>query len=342
VRADEPASKPKPAPSLKVGDPAPPLTVTKWLQGAEVKAFESGKVYVVEFWATWCSPCVAFMPHLSELQAEYKDKGVTVIGFTARDIFGKPGHSEKDVVDFVNRRGKQLGYTFAFADDGTTTAAWMTAAGREGIPCTFVVDKAGKLAYIGHPLYLPAVLPKVVEGKTTAKEIGAEMTKLQGEFDELSASLFDDPKASLKKLKAFEARHPALADFIQSVRINLSLLPKHGEPGEAKEYAEALLAKATKKKDVLTLGLVSGILRRGDGKESKELLAVAVKAAEAEVTIDGGKNARSLINLADAYFVSGDRAKAKEYARKALDAAGGEDAAIKEYIEKEAKRLGAE
>src|SRR5205809_672183 len=51
--ADEPAPKPKPAPTLKVGDPAPPLKVTKWLQGAEVKQFEPGKVYVVEFWATW-------------------------------------------------------------------------------------------------------------------------------------------------------------------------------------------------------------------------------------------------------------------------------------------------
>src|SRR5205823_8746594 len=42
----------KKAPSLKAGDPAPPLTVTRWLQGREVKGFEPGRVYVVELWAT--------------------------------------------------------------------------------------------------------------------------------------------------------------------------------------------------------------------------------------------------------------------------------------------------
>src|SRR5438270_13996920 len=75
----------EPKASLKIGDPAPPLKASRWLQGDEVRAFEPGKVYVVEFWATWCGPCIAFMPSLAELQAEYKDKGVTCIGYTARD-----------------------------------------------------------------------------------------------------------------------------------------------------------------------------------------------------------------------------------------------------------------
>jgi hypothetical protein len=280
------------------------------------------------------------MPHLAGLQAEYKDKGVTIIGFTARDILGKPGHTEKDVADFVSRRGKQFGYTFAYSDDATTTGAWMTAAGREGIPCTFVVDTAGKVAYVGHPMYLPAVLPRVVEGKATAKEIGAEMAKIEAEVRDISGHAFDDPKATLKALKSFEAKHPALADFPFSARIKLSLLPKHGGAGEAKEYAEALVAKAAKKKDVQLLGTVSGILRRGDGKGSKELLAVAVKAAEAEVRTAGDKDARALINLASTHSVAGDEARAQEYARKAVDAAAGESPALKEDIERGARVLG--
>ena len=60
--------------SLKVGDPAPALKATKWLQGTEVKSFEKGQVYVVEFWATWCGPCIVMMPHMSDLQQEYKGK----------------------------------------------------------------------------------------------------------------------------------------------------------------------------------------------------------------------------------------------------------------------------
>jgi hypothetical protein len=48
-----------------------------------------------------------------------------------------------------------------------------------------------------------------------------------------------------------------------------------------------------------------------------------------------------LLNLADAYFVSGDKARAKEYARRAIDAAAGDSSAFQQQIEKEARRLGA-
>jgi thiol-disulfide isomerase/thioredoxin len=337
--AKEPPKKEKPSVSLKGGDPAPPLKVSKWLQGDEVKAFEPGQVYVVEFWATWCGPCIAFMPHLAGLQAEYKDKGVTVIGFTSRDVLGRPDHTEEMVAAFVQKHGPKLKYTFAYADDGATAEAWLKAAGRTGIPCTFVVDKAGRIAYIGHPMYLPLVLPKVVAGTEGAKAVSDEMARVEAEFAADSAEGRRDPKARLRALKAFEAKYPPLADFVLSARVKLSYLPKYGEPGEAKEYAEGLVARAVNRGDRLTLSLVASILRLGDGKESKELLAVAVKAAEAEAGLTGGTDAQTLINLADTYAAAGDAARAKESARKAVEAAAGEPASVKEYVEREARRL---
>ena len=45
-----------PPPSLTLGDAAPPLQVREWLKGTPVQKFEKGRVYVVEFWATWCRP----------------------------------------------------------------------------------------------------------------------------------------------------------------------------------------------------------------------------------------------------------------------------------------------
>ena len=59
---------------------------------------------------------------------------------------------------FVEKRGPKLGYTFAYADDRETYDAYMKAAGQGGIPCSFVVDKDGKIAYIGHPMYLGLVI----------------------------------------------------------------------------------------------------------------------------------------------------------------------------------------
>src|SRR5262245_41461735 len=169
-KADKPKAD-KPEPSLKVGDAAPKLKADKWLQGSEVTEFTAGKIYVVEFWATWCGPCIVMMPHMSEMQAEYKDKGVTFIGYSARDPGDKPSNNLESVTKFVAKRGPKLGYTFAYCDDRNTYDAYMKAAGQNGIPCSYVVDRAGKIAYIGHPMYLDLVLPKVVAGNWTEADV---------------------------------------------------------------------------------------------------------------------------------------------------------------------------
>jgi hypothetical protein len=248
-------------------------------------------------------------------------------------------HTENTVAAFVKERGPRLGYTFAYADDGAAVDAWLRAAGREGIPCTFVVDKVGRIAYIGHPMYLGMVLPKVVAGTAGARAISDEMAGVEAEFGVVSGDLARDPRAGLRALRAFEAKYPPLADFPPSARAKLSYLPKYGRVGEAEGYAEGLVSKAEKRGDWLTLSLVSSILRLGDGRESKALLAVAVRAAEAEVRLTGGTDAQALINLASTWSVAGDTAKAKEYARKAVEAAAGESPALKESIEREARRV---
>jgi thiol-disulfide isomerase/thioredoxin len=338
AQANKAPSEKEPAASLKVGDRAPALKASKWLQGEPVKEFEPGKVYVVEFWATWCSPCIAGMPHMAELQAQYKDKGVTFIGYSARD----PDNTEEKVAAFVARRGPRLRYTFAWADDHATYDAWITAAGKEGIPYAFVVDKAGRIAYIGHPIYLGVVLPKVVTGVAKPQAISDEVGKIAEESLAVSRALDRDPKAGLKALADFEAKYPPMAGIFPWVRAKLSYLPKFGKVDEAKEFAEAVVAKAIAHDDPAALGMVSSILRLGDGKESKELMAVAVKAAEARVRMEGDKDAGGLINLASTYFVAGDKLKAKEHAQKAVEAAAGESAARRQYIEQEARKLGDE
>ena len=69
--------------ALKVGSKAPGIKADKWVKGTEVKSFESGKVYVMEFWATWCPPCRESIPLLTDLQKTHKD--VTVIGMASSE-----------------------------------------------------------------------------------------------------------------------------------------------------------------------------------------------------------------------------------------------------------------
>jgi hypothetical protein len=269
---------------------------------------------------------------------------VTIISFTCRDIRGMPGNTEEEVAAFVKKRGPTLGHTIAYADDGTTADAWLKAAGHKGF-CTFVVDKAGQIAYMGHPMFLDLVLRKVAAGDASAKAVDDEMARVVAEYRTVHDTLerdykAGDPKPGLRGLKDFEAKYPPLTDLLPLVRAKLSLLPKYGNPGEGKEYAQAVVAKAIKQKDDVVLELAYSILR--NERESKELLALAVRAAEAHVHIYGGKDAESLLHLADAYLVSGDKVKAREYAQRAIAVAVGESAAFRQDVEREARRLGAE
>src|SRR5262245_40142008 len=114
-----------PAPALKIGDPAPPLAVMSWIKGSPVLKFEPGRVYVVEFWATWCVPCKEIMPHLSALQKKHAGR-LTVIGMNVRET--ERGEATQAAVEkFVQKQGPAMEYTVAMDDPAKKTVfnTWM-------------------------------------------------------------------------------------------------------------------------------------------------------------------------------------------------------------------------
>ena len=152
-------------PTLKVGDPAPKLRTGKWVQGQPVKEFEKGKAYLVEFWATWCPPCRASIPHLNDIHKKFKDKGLVVIGQNVSE------RDESRVAPFVKNMGDKMTYRVALDDKssnraGEMSTTWMEAAGQEGIPTAFLVDAKGTIAWIGHPMQLKE---KTIEDALAAK-----------------------------------------------------------------------------------------------------------------------------------------------------------------------------
>ncbi|MCH7700678.1 MAG: redoxin family protein [Planctomycetes bacterium] len=137
---------------LQIGDPAPPLLMTDWIKGDPIDMSKGvGKnVYVLEFWATWCGPCLPTFPMATALQDRYRDDGVVVVGVTSKGQFPQLQSKER-VSSFVERQGRKMGYTVGFDENNTVNALYMQALGAMGIPYTVVVDKAGNIAWTGHP-----------------------------------------------------------------------------------------------------------------------------------------------------------------------------------------------
>jgi thiol-disulfide isomerase/thioredoxin len=159
----EPADTQSPA-ALAVGAPAPSLAIGQWVKGTAVNDFASDRVYVVEFWATWCPPCRASMPHLSQLQQQHGDR-VTFIG-----ISDENEATVKAFMDGVQdeESGKTwnevVAYTIALDAEERTSNAYMRAAGQNGIPTAFVVGKDGHVEWIGHPMSIDDPLNKILAG----------------------------------------------------------------------------------------------------------------------------------------------------------------------------------
>jgi thiol-disulfide isomerase/thioredoxin len=134
---------------LVPGMAAPAFTADASIKGAEVKALAPGKVHVVEFWATWCGPCIRSMPHLTQLQKSNPD--VIVIGVAGCEGGNDVAAKEQKVRDFIAAEPERADYTIVFDGDGTMANEWMQAARRNSIPTAFVVGMDGKIAYIGSP-----------------------------------------------------------------------------------------------------------------------------------------------------------------------------------------------
>lgn len=180
-----------------------------WLQGTPVKEWEKDKVYIFEFWATWCGPCLAAMPHMEQLHQAFKDNPrMQIVGVNVMDR-----KSPEALKEFLKNRPSPLTYTMAVDVDGKKTKEkWLTPLEVNGIPHAFAV-KNGQLIWRGHPAKL-------------SEEIMQAMLKPDFSAASLPAS---SPDGAAREWKRYRETQQKIRELVEK---------------EGKQGAQALLKQA--------------------------------------------------------------------------------------------------
>jgi thiol-disulfide isomerase/thioredoxin len=305
--------------ALKVGDPAPAFKAAEWRNGPPVVGFEAGKVYVVEFWAIWCGPCIEAMPHLADLQARHKDQGLVVLPVTTLDARNK----RAEVETFIKSQGPKLGLRFALFDTEETDQDYRQAAAVSGLPATFVVDKDGKIAFIGLPWNLEDVLPKVLAGTWKGIEDADRVTKMWEDLQAILERAGDEPDEAVKAMARFEARYPDKATQLGYLtdKVRVQIAAKEYDP--AKVVTEAVLPRLVAGKHLADLEKVRDAWLNPRANPGKVHADVAVKAADAALALGGKDDPTHYYYAATAHANAGNDARAvdlaREYVGKAAD-----------------------
>jgi len=128
-----------------------------------------GKYVLIDFWATWCRPCLADIPHLKELYEKYKEKGFEIIGMDSETLspdeevdaeFAK--ETEKRARDIVKTRGA----SWTHATSATAVPVAVKVFGVDKLPTKILIDPEGKtVARFEGGKELDQLLEKLLGGK---------------------------------------------------------------------------------------------------------------------------------------------------------------------------------
>jgi thiol-disulfide isomerase/thioredoxin len=133
---------------LLLGRPAPPLNAVAWVNAKPGLARElRGKVVLIDFWGIGCGPCVAALPGVQAAADQFNAKGAVVIGL----------HDSSATLEQLQAFAKQRKLTYPLAID--TTDEQKSSPGKtfrayrvQGVPAVAVIDREGRVAYLGHSL----------------------------------------------------------------------------------------------------------------------------------------------------------------------------------------------
>ena len=345
---------------LTVGSDAPALDIEHWVQDGKgkfepVTKFSSGKVYVVEFWATWCGPCIQSMPHLAKLQKDYADKGVQIVSISDEDLetvekfLERPlKGGEEDTEEKKTYRDLTSAYCLTTDPDQSSYEDYMQAAAQNGIPTAFIVGKDAKIEWIGHPMSMDGPLEAVVAGSWDRKAFAEEM-KARQEAEKMMQDIMVAVRGQ-DMPKAIELINGALEKDATNMQLNMlkmQILVMAKKNDDVSEFASSLFTKLAD--DAMATNMVAWQIYEwtAQGRMDKgEIQVVAQKAALEAVEKSPAEQKGSILDtLAHLLYLNGNLDEAIAVEKKALELASDSDRAFIEKFMKEleaAKEKGSE
>jgi thiol-disulfide isomerase/thioredoxin len=123
-----------------------------------------GRVVLLDFWATWCKPCLAEMPHLKELYSRYHARGFEIIGFDAETLGQKPADIDAELLRDQEARAHKivadLGAVWKHANNATAVPLAVNLFAAKTLPTKVLIDSSGRIvARIKKVEELDALIP---------------------------------------------------------------------------------------------------------------------------------------------------------------------------------------
>lgn len=145
--------------NIGIGKPAKDFTVDLFSGGKFVLSAQRGKVVLVDFWATWCPPCVKGIPHLKEFYKEYRGRGFEIIGISLDS-------DRKLVEDYIKKEGLEWGIVYSGKGWFDDLVKYYSV---NLIPSYWLIDRGGVLRYFGVPLRDAGKMKKAIEELVSEK-----------------------------------------------------------------------------------------------------------------------------------------------------------------------------
>lgn len=334
-------------PILTIGSKAPALDIETWFSDREgefkqTTEFEPGKIYLIDFWATWSTASHPWMVKYADLQDRYFDDGLQVIRISDEDEDSVANFLELDVRGNAETIYAEwtLGYCVTTDPDRSVYEDYMVAAEQARLPVVFIVGRTGLVEWIGNPLNMTKPLKKIIADKWDREVFRAEMlaeqlmNKMAVEVRELLQR--GETEEALKLIEKLMKDAPDSKTRTEMANKRWEILLAMDGPNLVEAFKEVAKGHAGKSRELNNLAW-SVVTHQQRGKKiAPDLLDVAAETSETSVELarknDGDREIGMYLDtLGHLVFMQGDLDKALEIQTEACELNQRSD--VIEYLE---------